>query len=310
MPPSRLSPSSAALWSQCSRRWWLKYVDDLPEPPPGEPAVVGTFVHRILELLLDDPSAERTIERAKVHARSAWDEITATDDWVALELDDAGGRRFRQRAWSTVEAYFSMGSPADVVPVARELAVEAEVAGVPFRGFIDLVEADPAGDGMVVITDYKTGRPPVRGKPWTAEREREKLLQPHWYAAALAAMGEHRPSRARLLFFTAIEDGQGRYRWQTAELGAEVTEATMDDAGAELATRWSEIQVALDAGGADASPGPLCGWCPYVDVCDEGRAEVERRWSEISAVTGERKMRADSPAVIQLGLADAVPAVA
>lgn len=310
MPPSRLSPSSAALWAQCSRRWWLKYVDDLPEPPAGEPAVLGSFVHRILELLLDDPAADRTPERAKVHARAAWDEVTATDEWGALELDEAGGRRFRQRAWSTVQAYFSCGSPTEVVPVARELEVEVEVAGVPFRGFVDLVEADPAGDGTVIVTDYKTGRPPAPNKPWSAEQQRERMWQPHWYAAALQAMGEHRPSRARLLFFTAIDEGEGRYRWQTGELGGEVTQATIDDAGAELARRWDEIHAALDAGGADSSPGPLCGWCPYVDVCDEGRAEVERRWTEVSLRTGQRRMREDAPAVAMLGLSDAEPAVA
>src|SRR5690606_33528576 len=203
-PGPSLSPSAAAVWEQCPRRWWHKYVDRLPEPPPGPAAVLATFVHEILELLLDEAPAPRTIERARGVAGAVWPGVAASDDWLALELDEVAGRRFRQRAWATVEAYFSCQEPGEVEPVARELEVQVELDGVPFRGFIDLVERDPRS-GQVVVSDYKTGAPPPRGKPWSADREREKLWQPQWYAAALPALGELVPSHARLLYFTAAD---------------------------------------------------------------------------------------------------------
>lgn len=311
MGPTRLSPSSAALWDQCPQRWWFRYVDGLPEPPPGEPAVLGTFVHRILELLLDDEPGARTLERARAHARTAWDETASSDDYVQLGLAEADARRFRQRAWSTMELYFEVIDPASVRPVARELEVVCEIAGVPFRGFIDLVEHHEEGDGdgapAVIITDYKTGKPPVAGKPWSEAREAEKLLQPQWYAAALAELGEHRPVRARLLYLAAVDGPEpGSFRWNQRELSVDVTDEVLDAARSELRRRWDDMQAALALGRAEPSPGPLCGWCPYVEHCDVGQVECRRRWDERDRFTGERKLRADAPAVATLGLGEAL----
>lgn len=308
MTSARLSPSAAAMWRQCPRRWWYRYVDRLPEPPPGESAVLGTFVHRILELLLAEEPAERTEARARELARAAWEEISASDDWAALELDETMAKRFRLHAWATVEAYFSVLRPAEVVPVAREQEVEVELDGVPFRGFIDLVEedVDASADGRrrIVVTDYKTGKPPVQGKPWSAEQDAERMWQPLWYAAALAAQGEHEPVRARLLYVNAFEPRRGQpFVPRTRELSAEVDEERLAQARGELRRRWDEIAAAREAGSAAASPGPLCAWCPFVAVCDEGQAECQRRWSERDGYTGGRRLREDAPAVALLGLA-------
>jgi putative RecB family exonuclease len=301
--PARLSPSSAALWAQCPRRWWYRYVDRLPEPPPGEAMVLGSFVHRILELLLDEPPARRSPDTARALARQVWDdELEGSPEWASLGLDEASGRRFRQRAWVTVEAYFSCQSPAEVHPVARELEVEAEVEGVPFRGFVDLLEVQEVdGDRHVVVTDYKTGQAPRRGTPFTEAQVAEKLLQPRWYAAAIEALGEHRPSRARLLYFSAVPSPRG-LRMVTDELTTPVDGPSLAPARAELRRRWDAIGDALEAGGAEPNPGPLCGWCPYVELCGEGEHECRSRWEQRNEFTGGRRLREDAPAVELLGL--------
>ncbi len=266
--------------------------------------MLGTFVHAVLELLLDEPAASRTVERARELARVAWGPVEASSEWQVLELDAAAALRFRKRAWATIEAYFSCEQPEAVDPVAQELSVEVEIAGVPFRGFIDLVERDPVGDSpsSVIVTDYKTGKPPVPGKAWSADQEVERLWQPQWYAAALAELGEHQPVRARLLFFNAVDGRGGGFEMRTAELAVEVTDESLEGARAELVRRWDDIAVARAAGSAEARPGPLCGWCPFADICVEGRAEVERRWNERNPRTGDRRLRADAPAVALLGL--------
>lgn len=301
-PGPSFSPSAAGLWAQCPRRWWHRYVDRLPEPPPGEPAILGTFVHAILEVLLDEAPAQRTTDRARELARELWPSIGESEEWLALGLDDSGARRFRQRAWATVEAYFSLLKPTEVQPVARELEVVVDLDGVPFRGFIDLVELDPVSD-RVVVTDYKTGSPPVLGKPWSDDQAKEKLWQPLWYAAALTALGEHLPHKARLLYFTAAETRGGRaLETRTRELAVDIHDESLGEARVELRRRWDDIEVARAAGEAPANPGPLCGWCPFVDVCAEGQVEVTRRWNERNEFTGERRLRADAPAVALLGL--------
>lgn len=315
MVPKHLSPSAAALWDQCPQRWWFRYVDGLPEPPPGEPVLRGSFVHRVLELLLGEAPADRTVERARDHARRAFEEIAATDDWRQLDLDALAARRFRQRCWATVELYLTRGAPAQVRPLARELRVSCEVAGVPFRGFVDLLEladeADPAGAGTapgdgsvrdprtpVVITDYKTGAPP-------APRYRDaKLLQPLWYAAAIDALGEHRPVRVRLLHLvTSVDaDDDNRVSGRVEEVALEVTDEQLEGARRALRQRWDAIQAAVAEGSADPAPGPLCGWCPYVTSCTVGERECRSRWGAVDATTGRRALRADAPAVALLDL--------
>lgn len=299
-----LSPSGASLWKQCPRRWWYRYVEGLPEPPPGEPAVLGTFVHEVLEHLLDSPPAERTPDTARAIATERFAAFSQRGDYKALRFDESATKRFKHKAWVAISAYFAEFSPTQVEPVRQEMRVKAEIDGVPFFGIIDLLERDAsAGGDAVIVTDYKTGTPPDTDKPWSAERNAEKLLQPMWYAAALMEMGEHSPTLARLLYFTAAETSDGGLVGRTGTLAAPVEEGAIAAAKAELALRWRQIGEAQEAGVADANPGVLCGWCPFVAHCPEGQAEVKRLRGEVNPRTGAPRMRDDAPAVVELGLA-------
>lgn len=272
--PRHLSPSSASLFAQCPRRWRYRYVDRIVEPP-GEPALVGTFVHRVLEVLFAEAPEHRTPERAKLVAREVWPETESHPDYVALGLDAAGGRRFRWLGWLAVQALFEMDGlekPSDVVVHATEQRVTATVGGVPFLGVIDRL--DRARDGLVV-TDYKSGRAPA-----TRFRE-DKLDQVLLYSAAVAEVEGEAPVRARLVYLgsTVVE-----------------TDATPDRVGeavGRLRTTWDALQVASEGDAFEPKPGPLCGWCPHVADCPEGRAEVLRR-------NDEGRMRVDAPALALL----------
>lgn len=295
-----LSPSGAAAWKQCPKRWWFKYVDKLPEPPAGEPAVLGNFVHDVLERLLYFPAKERTVKNTRLLAREVFSELEEDDKWAALGYDEERARKFRQKAWATLEVYFSQVSPREVKPIAQEMNVNLEIEGVPFMGFIDLVEED-RDTGDVVITDYKTGKPPSSGMPWSETERSEKMLQPVWYAAALQELGEHIPRKARLMYFTVSEDDSGKYIPASEEISVDITDDALSEARQELANRWKDIGKAYAKGDAPPKTGPLCGWCPFVDKCPEGAEEATRRWNKVTK-NGTRGLREDAPAVQILGL--------
>jgi putative RecB family exonuclease len=249
-----LSPSAASTFRQCARRWKLRYVDRLPDPP-GEPALVGTFVHRVLEeLFVADPQG-RSVERAKALARDVWPEIEADDGFVALELDEEASRGFRWRAWRSIEGYFAIEDPTAVEVVEREQMVECDLGGVPFVGVVDRVERV---GGHLVVADYKTGRPPA------ARFAADRLSQVFLYAAAIAELGE-RPAQVRLLYLGA------------KVLAAQATDAELTQVVDQLSETWDAIGAALSADDFAPRTGPLCGWCPYVAECPEGQAELERR---------------------------------
>jgi putative RecB family exonuclease len=255
--PSHLSPSSASLYQECPRKWKFRYLDRLPDPP-GEPALAGTFAHRVLELLLQLPAPERTIDAARKLARQAWPEIEHDADFQALTLDDTASKAFRWRGWQAIEGLWKLEDPCEVEVHATEHDISVEIDGVPFRGIIDRV--DNCDDGLVIV-DYKSGRAP--SKRFVGERLTQVLL----YAAAMAELTGQRPIRAQLVYL-----GQ-----QVVE--TDVTDETLGPAVERLVGTWDSLLASLDTETFDASTGPLCAWCPFLAGCAEGLAEVGARHS-------------------------------
>lgn len=297
---SYLSPSGAAVWKQCQRRWYMRYVENKPEPPGGEPAVMGNFVHDVLERLTKLPSRKRTVNNTRAIARDVFEELVNQKEWEHLDYDEQGAKKFREKAWAIIEAYYTQTNPKEVDPIEQEMQVDVDLDGVPFRGFVDLVERDPK-TGEVVITDYKTGKPPSRGTPWSEKEREEKMLQPLWYAAAVQEMGEHVPAKARLMYFTVKENSSGKYTPITEEISLDLNEEKIQKAKEELSDRWAAMQKVREAGGAPPNTGPLCGWCPFVKECPEGTEEVNKRWNNVNR-QGKRGIKEDAPAVEILGL--------
>lgn len=266
--PTRLSPSGASLYRQCPRRWKFRYLDHLPDPP-GAAALVGTFVHRVLEVLLGEPAEARTVDRAREIAREVWSETADDPDYQALSLSAADQRDFRWQGWIGVLGLWHLEDPTAVSVDSTELNIEVEIGGVPFRGIVDRVEITDAGR---VISDYKSGRAP--STRFAADRLTQVLL----YAAAVNAQTGTLPARARLLYL-----GQ-------KIVDIEVTRDNLTGAVDELSTTWRNLNEACDRGEFAAKPGPLCGWCPFVEHCAEGCAEVKRR-------VAAGNLRLDAPAV-------------
>ena len=260
-PPRRLSPSGAGTFEQCPRRWRLRYVERLPDPP-GEAALAGSFAHRVLELLMQRDPHERTVEIAKAIARAEWPGVEADPDFRALGFDEAGGKHFRWKAWQAIEGLWALEDPKAVDVRATEHDVEADLGGVPFRGIVDRL--DEEGDGLVV-TDYKSGKAP------SARFRRGRLDQVLLYAAAVEQATGEMPVHARLLYL-----GQ-------RPVGIKVTREEIDSVVDKLAGTWAAINTACDTDEFEPRTGPLCGWCPYVDRCPEGTKEVAKRQAKKDA---------------------------
>lgn len=254
-PPPRLSPSGAGTFEQCPRRWRFRYVERLPDPP-GEAALAGSFAHRVLELLMQKPAAERTPAAAKLIARDEWPEIETDNDYQALGYDEERSRQFRWKSWQAIEGLWTLEDPTTVDVRATEHDVKAVLGGVPFRGIVDRL--DDEGDGLVV-TDYKSGKAP------SARYRRGRLDQVLLYAAAVKESTGEMPVRARLLYL-----GQ-------RPVGIDVTQPELDNVIEKLSATWTAINAACDTDEFEPRIGPLCGWCPYADQCPEGTAEVAKR---------------------------------
>lgn len=254
-----LSPSSVQLWEQCPRKFCEEKMMGR-SGGTGEAALLGTFVHLVLEHLMQLPTEERNVETARMIARSSWEEFAASREWIdwVAETGFVAEQAFRRRGWASVVGYFQMENPATVEVVATERFVSATLEGVPVRGIVDRVDRDVFGG--IVIVDYKTGKVP---SPWFRE---PKMRQLNIYAALIEEVDGTRPDEGRLLFTSFSET-----------VATSVTAESVWSAVETLKNAWGSIDRALNDNSFPAKTGPLCGWCPFVGECPAGLAEVKAR---------------------------------
>ncbi len=259
--PERLSPTGASTFEHCPARWRFRYVERIPDPP-GADALVGTFAHRVLELLMQQVPIRRTRSEARRIARVVWSEISGCDDYRDLELEEHEALAFRWRAWHAIEGLWQLEDPTEVEVEATEEHLSVLLGGVPFRGVVDRLERESDG---VVVSDYKSGRAPG------ARHAHARLQQVLLYAAAVGEQTGEVPVRARLLYL-----GQ-------KIVATPVAPAEIEGAVEQLSSTWSAIGAACDADDFEPRPGPLCKYCAYTEYCPQGRAEVARRAAERAA---------------------------
>ncbi|MFN0027913.1 MAG: RecB family exonuclease [Acidimicrobiales bacterium] len=254
--PRHLSPTAAATFEQCPRRWRFRYVERLPDPP-GLAALAGTLVHRVLERLLAEPAGDRHLDRARHLATEEWPTHQALPEVADLGLDADGQRQYKWKVWQAVAGLWDLEDPASVEVLATESPLDVQLGEVPFLGVLDRVERTAQG---VAVTDYKSGRAP---KP---AYEAAKLDQVLLYAAGWREQSGTEPVRARLLYLGS----------RTIEI--EVTPDRLDEAVGRLGATWEALNACVSSERFEPRTGPLCAWCPYTRRCPEGSNEVRRRF--------------------------------
>lgn len=256
-PPRHLSPTAAATFEQCPRRWRFRYVERLPDPP-GPAALAGTLVHRVLERLLAEPAGDRDLDRARSLASEEWPSHQALPEVADLGLDDQGLRQYKWKVWRAVAGLWDLEDPASVEVLATESPLDVQLGEVPFMGVLDRVERAPNG---VAVTDYKSGRAP---RP---AYEAAKLDQVLLYAAGWREQSGTEPVRARLLYLGS------------RSIEVEVTADRLDEAVGRLGSTWEALNACVSSERFEPRTGPLCAWCPYTRHCPEGSVEVRRRFN-------------------------------
>lgn len=313
--PSGLSPSSLNAYVACQTRWAYDKVVRLPSVT-SPAAMIGTQIHRVLEIVMAREPRARTLEAAlEVHraelgrcervARQlapSWepthpDEVDTERlaEAVGSHLDDGYTGRFvfdlltivpdmtelATRSEAGVRAYFTMSKdPTAVQVVAVEAAIEASWTTpsgvVPVRGVIDRVDRHP--DGSLICWDYKSGSSPA--PRFDDGSYRRQLL---FYAAMSMDHYGELPSIGGLLYL-------GDQKVALHRFGLEEVE----EFRAWVGTVWADIQQRYDDGlDYEAAVGPLCAWCSHVGLCPAGTKEVQRRAAN---GTGRGGVRADAPA--------------
>jgi putative RecB family exonuclease len=253
-PPATLSPSRASDFMTCPLLYRFRVIDRIPEPPTPATAR-GTLVHAVLERLFDRPAAERTPATAAELVEPEWARLREGDTGLAeLFAEDAADERSRfiGDAHAALTGYFRLEDPRRLEPAEREWYVEAELpSGLRLRGYIDRMDASPAGDLRIV--DYKTGKVPLEAY------EASALFQMKFYALVLWKLRGVIPRVLQLMYLSG--DGEVlRYSPDEADLRA--TERKLD-------ALWAAISRARETGDWRPRPSRLCDYCRHKALCPE-----------------------------------------
>lgn len=255
LPPS-LSPSAVSAFKDCPLAFKLSYLDRLPQPPSA-PASKGTLVHRALELLMDRPPHDRTIDAALGDLDRARAELADHPDFAELDLTEAEWARFHVESEQLVRRYFQLEDPTRVHPIGLELKLSAQLGRLTLRGVIDRLELDERGE--LVVTDYKTGVVP------SEQFEHARLSGVHIYALLCERMLGRRPARVQLLYLSKPE-----------AIIAVPSEQSIKGVERKTTAIWSAVERACATGDFRPNPGRLCDFCTFKPYCPAHGGDPEQ----------------------------------
>jgi putative RecB family exonuclease len=205
-----------------------------------------------LERLFDLPRGLRSLQDALNLIAPAYQSLAARDAGFAELFEDPAAREeWMESVRGLVRAYFDLEDPNLLEPDARELFIEAPLAGgeLRLRGCIDRLDAAPA-TGALRVVDYKTGKAPP------ARFMEEPRFQLRCYALALWRLRGVIPARVQLIYL-----GSGDIVHHDPDEGELIaTEA-------QLLALWQSIAAAAARNDWPAARGPLCPWCAFQSLC-------------------------------------------
>lgn len=272
MPPAkpklpRLSPSRINTFIGCPMKYRFNYVESVPTLP-SEAMVRGSFVHRVLELLLRRTSADRTLEAARTDFDTARAEFKERDDFRLLALDAVDEESFWESSRECVRAYYRIERPHQANIVDLEKWVSAPLGEFEVAGFIDRLERDDAG---LIVSDYKTGSP----KPHRFSTD--YLRQLTYYALMCEAQLDETPHSVRIYY---LGGGKDEFPRDARIVSQAVTSATLDDVRDTARRVFGAIESSKTTGEFATNVTKLCEWCDFQAWCPAHGGEIARAKDE------------------------------
>jgi hypothetical protein len=272
----KLSPSKAAAWVDCPRRFFYTYVERRRSDRSWAHFSFGLSVHNALREWFDLRADQRT--------------ASAVSDVMSRVWIDAGFKdpeqsaRWRAKAVEMVAAYVhSLDPESQPFSAERTLAFKAE--SFIMEGRIDRIDRVYADGDHYSIVDYKTGK----SIPNTDDVRGSQALA--MYALMLQrALGKecfdvslhHLPS-GQVVSWTHTHESLQRHLGRVSQIASDIVLAQDTWEGVQVS---AEVSAEVSAASADeqirdevfpARPSALCGYCDHWDVCKAGQGFMERK---------------------------------
>lgn len=256
-----LSASTAkALSHNCAASYAFGKILGEQPPDPFAATTQGTAVHSVLEELYSLPGGKRTRRRAvnillSMVAQWRHGDFPQLSDPVTRQL-------FIADVIGKYQGIFDIEDPRDVDVVATEWPLRGiELGRVPFIGFVDLTQR--------VTARGRTGLRPVDHKTSNKIPDKRKLElygddhgdQIRLYAAGLRKIQDE-----------PVIEGRVNYTRHGKSRVIAVSEKRVAQTVGEFARAWDTHNEMVEEQLFPTRTGPLCGWCPLVNLCPAAQA--------------------------------------
>jgi superfamily I DNA/RNA helicase/RecB family exonuclease len=234
---ARLSATAVASYDLCPLQFKLEREWNIPRKAPAA-IHYGGAMHLVLRAYYDSVRAGRPMaDEALVELFRATLAEAAIQDRYQFEL-------YEQQGIAQLRDFLAAcrRCPAPEV-LHTEESFQVQIGSATVVGRIDRV--DRLGDGHVVITDYKTGKP-------RSQEDADESLQLSIYA--LAAREKWGYQADRLIFYNLQENVP------VVSLRSPIQ---LEEAKAQI----EEVAADIAAGEFEPKPGFHCSFCPYRNLC-------------------------------------------
>ncbi|HYC56170.1 MAG TPA: PD-(D/E)XK nuclease family protein [Candidatus Binatia bacterium] len=253
--------SRMTTFEQCARRYRYRYLDGVREGFQSIEAFMGQQVHACVEWLYKErmaggaPRVEVAIER---YCHQFDRELAGHRPAIKVIRRDATVEHYRRSGAEMLADFHRQRFIVDgLETIATERHFVLELAeGLRFQGFIDRVARD--GSGRLHLIDFKTGsRVPERFEGKDADQ---------LDAYALAMFTEQPELDEIVLVLEYLRTAR-----------AHTKRIRRRDSAAIHTRLTTRIGVALLATVFPPSPGALCDWCGFNDLCEAYAGMPSRR---------------------------------
>jgi RecB family exonuclease len=250
----QLSVSSVELFTQCKAKWYYRYILELPQPPTYH-TILGSYVHKLLEIFLRRYKKKNDLNDAKRVAIY----LANKDQVVTKGLTDSIRREGNEMLSSLVNLLISSPEQIpDVIAIEKSFVLKLD-NNINIRGYIDRI--DRVSDSEIKIVDYKTNSRP----------EYLKQFQLATYSLALQqAYPDHKITACYQLIrfdhqskqFEITDDDRKQVIEKYTSVAAEIRELIKQSP----TTPW------------EPTCSKFCGYCPYKIRCELERTKGKSLW--------------------------------
>lgn len=256
-----LSASTAkSLAHNCAASYAFGKISGERDTDPFAATSQGTAAHAVLEELYKLPRGKRTRRRAAnilLALVAQWKHTT----YESLQ-NEVTRQLFISDVISKYKGIFDIEDPREIDVVRTEWPLSGiELGGVPFTGFVDLTQrvASRGRTGLRPV-DYKTSRtiPDKRKIELYGDDHGDQI---RLYAAALRKVQDE-----------PVLEGRVYYTLHGKSTVVAVSEKRVAQTVGEFARAWDTHNEMVEQQVFPTKVGPLCGWCPLVQLCPAAQA--------------------------------------